>query len=671
MIEATQDNELILAAAEKISMTLRDGDFVSSKAKARATAAWSSLMLVYLLNKVHAHLIHSGPVVAGLFMESAMADPKWSSLMHSVAPNLMQKEVIDRLEAMRTANQQHPKLLQLRAIVAQHSMPSGNGEGKLAIILVKSSVSFPDISKAVYGLSVACESMAAADLDRAKRPSFTVPQANTPSVWITTEQAMLQLLASHNAPPAEVLEAALVVLLTKPGAGMQMLLERGSVLKHTIVLDTMPPFIESEFVLSGAKSYSSQVHVQVPLEKLWADAQEDAAAHMVLHRSVKLVVYVHEHLLQRRDLVQSLLEENVHTQDLACVACDIVVSRFKCIVIRTVHELFGDNGNELDDDGVNSVVTLMVELSRAFDSIVLLVEMNAAPADARIDAAAWIKLYSLFKSYGSSVKVVQVSSADQLALSIRIAIEQDCGSREAGNAQRPQQQPEAPEFTSLDALKTWEECLEREPSSDLRFLCAWPSLNPVSAELLLNAMHNKGLGVDQLIDVNSDQFVLDVVHEGLLAAGMSARILEGLRTTAEAVVASQRRRAEEEDSHQLADHYAEVQRGGGGGGGDAGAGAGSRGYGSYAQWQDGGELDEQDGFEEAAHHPVHAQRSRRDQGVHFHELSTALARARASPGVFRAAGGYMCCGPIAMVSFAVCCQNLLSRARRLFPGIYV
>ena len=194
-----------------------DGDFASSKAKARATAAWSSLMLVYLLNKVHGHLIHSGPVVAGLFMESAMADPKWSSLMHSVAPNLMQKEVIDRLEAMRTANQQHPKLLHLRAMVAQHSEPSDNGEAKLAIILVKSSVSFPDISKAVYGLSVSCESMAAADLDRDKRPSFTAPRPNTASVWITTEQAMLQLLASPNAPPAEVLEAALVVLLTKPG----------------------------------------------------------------------------------------------------------------------------------------------------------------------------------------------------------------------------------------------------------------------------------------------------------------------------------------------------------------------------------------------------------------------------------------------------------------------
>jgi len=38
-------------------------------------------MFAYLLNKTQAHLIHSGTVVAGLFLESAMEDPKWQTLV--------------------------------------------------------------------------------------------------------------------------------------------------------------------------------------------------------------------------------------------------------------------------------------------------------------------------------------------------------------------------------------------------------------------------------------------------------------------------------------------------------------------------------------------------------------------------------------------------------------
>ena len=479
VIEATQDKELILAVAKDINTTLMDGTCVSSKQKARATASWSSLMLVYLLNQVHGHLIHSGPVVAGLFLESAMADPKWSSVMDNVAPNIMQKEVIDRLEAMRSSNQQHPKMIQLRAMVAKHSKSSseqGAGKATLTIILVKSSVSFADVFKAIYGLKVSCESKSASDLD--KTPPFSLPKLTEAHVWVTTEQAMLKLLASCNAPPGAVLDAALVILTTKPGVGMQLLFDRGNVLKHAVVLDTVAPFIEAEFLLSGAESYSSQVHVRAPLEKLWVDAQEEAAAQLVLHRSVKLVVYAHEHLLQRRDLVQSLLEENVHMQDLSFVGCDIVVSRFTCIVIRTLHELFGKGDSEFDDSGINGVVTHMVELSRGYEKIVLLVEMNDGPADVCLDASAWIKLYSLSNSYGAAVKVVQVLSVDELALSIRMTIEEDCGSREVPHTQR---QPNVAELASLDALKAWGECLEQEPSHDLRFLCAWPSLNPVSA----------------------------------------------------------------------------------------------------------------------------------------------------------------------------------------------
>lgn len=55
------DNDFLLKEAGEIRAMLVEQSRVSScKEKARATAAWSALMFVYLLNKAHFHLIHSG-----------------------------------------------------------------------------------------------------------------------------------------------------------------------------------------------------------------------------------------------------------------------------------------------------------------------------------------------------------------------------------------------------------------------------------------------------------------------------------------------------------------------------------------------------------------------------------------------------------------------------------
>jgi len=54
-------------------------------------------------------------------------------------------------------HEQHPKLSQLRSIVAERALPD-KSETMLTIILVKSSVLFADVSKAIYGLKVASES---------------------------------------------------------------------------------------------------------------------------------------------------------------------------------------------------------------------------------------------------------------------------------------------------------------------------------------------------------------------------------------------------------------------------------------------------------------------------------------------------------------------------------
>ena len=69
----------------------------------------------------------------------------------------------------------------------------------------------------------------------------------------------------RTAPSAAVLEAALVVLMNKPGAGMKNLLDQGTHFTQTLVLCVSEPYIEGNFLLSGAKSYSSRVEVNVPL----------------------------------------------------------------------------------------------------------------------------------------------------------------------------------------------------------------------------------------------------------------------------------------------------------------------------------------------------------------------------------------------------------------------
>jgi len=74
----------------------------------------------------------------------------------SVAPDLLQREIIERLHSIRLANEDHPKLSYLRSIVAERMLLNKDAM-MLTIVLVKSSVSFADVSKAVYGLKISCE----------------------------------------------------------------------------------------------------------------------------------------------------------------------------------------------------------------------------------------------------------------------------------------------------------------------------------------------------------------------------------------------------------------------------------------------------------------------------------------------------------------------------------
>jgi hypothetical protein len=406
IVAASADNDLILDMAGSVREALADNT-TSSKQKARATLAWSALMFVYLVNKTHAHLINSGTGVAGLFVETALADPKWQSLVSSVAPKIFDVDVVGRLNAMRESKESHPKLAQLAAIVAQRAVVDRE-DVLLTVVLVRSSVSFGDVFEAIQGLKVEIQSKAASDLSKGQ--DFEFLQPGKAAVWVLTEQAMLKLLAERN-PSCAALELAMVVVLNKPSAGMQSLLQSTAApFKNVIILETTQPFVEEVFLLSGAKSYSTKVEVQPSIQKLWVDVEEDAAANIVVHRSVKLNIYVNELVVQRRDLVQALLEENVHLIDWNLFGCEIVVSRFMCIVIRSMRELQRSEAAEVDS-GMNDLYITLIELGRSFERIVFLAELDEGQEGEGqeemrgIDAAAWVRMNSLFKSCGAVVVV--------------------------------------------------------------------------------------------------------------------------------------------------------------------------------------------------------------------------------------------------------------------------
>ena len=71
-------------------------------------------------------------------------------------------------------------------------------------------------------------------------------------------------------------------------------------------------------------------------------------------------------------------------------------------------------------------------------------------------------------------QVKQVSSLDQLALAIRMEIEEECGRSDPSQINRPHEAQETAKVqsVSLQALCNWNECIDQESTSgegDLRF----------------------------------------------------------------------------------------------------------------------------------------------------------------------------------------------------------
>ncbi len=111
-----------------------------------------------------------------------------------MAPNVFSSDVVERLDSVRQSVMQHPKLTKLASLVAAAAESFVTGVGPLTIILVRSSVSFPDVTKALYGLKVALENKATADLAKGLG-TLPAPPPGEALVWTMTEQGMLEVRA--------------------------------------------------------------------------------------------------------------------------------------------------------------------------------------------------------------------------------------------------------------------------------------------------------------------------------------------------------------------------------------------------------------------------------------------------------------------------------------------
>ena len=98
-----------------------------------------------------------------------------------------------------------------------------------------------------------------------------------------------------------------------------------------------------------------------------------------------------------------------------------------------------------------------------------------------------------------------------------------CRQESAERSQRQHQHSSA-EFTSLTALREWSECSEKKATPDYQFLCRWPSLNPCSADHVLEAMQSAGMDPRMLIYISSDPDVLEVVQKGTEKARLPGHI---------------------------------------------------------------------------------------------------------------------------------------------------
>eukprot|EP00960_Hanusia_phi_P037350 752888-Hanusia_phi.AAC.6 len=266
------DFNYVLAMAEKTRSNIHKSK--NSIEKCSAISTWSTLMLVYLLTKCQKFLVHYGSHVSALFIASALEDQNWKKVIDTVAPDLIKTEIVDRLNSMQEQKERHPKFEVARSLVADQNIQVAD---LTTLILVKSSILFSDISAALYGLPIILEFYCARDVKMRLKECKNSLESKMHKVCVFTQHAFLNLSQEY------MPHFRLAILFEKPSSEANVLLSQ-DYCDHIVVLDTVDPYIEDKFLLSGAKSYDSQVQVITKAEHLWRDLTEDACG-FILHRS--------------------------------------------------------------------------------------------------------------------------------------------------------------------------------------------------------------------------------------------------------------------------------------------------------------------------------------------------------------------------------------------------
>ncbi len=90
----------------------------SSITKTQHVASWSSIMSVYLLDRAHELLLHSGCLCASEFVAAVLAEPQWSKVVeNALEPDVIATEVTAKLVDADT--ELHPKFKALASLVKE------------------------------------------------------------------------------------------------------------------------------------------------------------------------------------------------------------------------------------------------------------------------------------------------------------------------------------------------------------------------------------------------------------------------------------------------------------------------------------------------------------------------------------------------------------------------
>mmetsp|Transcript_9729 Transcript_9729/g.23481 ORF Transcript_9729/g.23481 Transcript_9729/m.23481 type:complete len:1206 (-) Transcript_9729:362-3979(-) len=401
--------DYLLAIAHNVRSQIEKSNCTISSTQLVMT--WSAIMSVYVLTKLGDQLVRQGPMAALAFFASACEDEKWDTVLSAVLGSI-KKELIDGLEDL-CKDAEHPYWPALDAKV-KNAMVSY--EGLKPAVLVKSSLMFDSVSRALYGNSYRVRYFKTGSTSEL----IETLQGEEICVIVLTEQALLECDPSHYSA------VSVLYHLQPPIPGVELLV---NCFKKVTRIEVIEPRIEPMLIETGAMGFRDALQVEVKTEDLWVDSNEELCGGALLHRSVKIKLFANNDVMQMRNVLLMLEQENIATVERPLMKPDLSLGNM-CIVIRDVEDLCTpaqDNAG----NSMNELLLFILELSLAFSHIVLLLEQRLDQDDRvagpSLTSDEWVMLHGIAGSYGVHCLVREVFSNRQLAVEIRAAVELCCG----------------------------------------------------------------------------------------------------------------------------------------------------------------------------------------------------------------------------------------------------